>query len=187
MKNLNTNLLKVLIETDFLLLSSSKVTSKITNLRHVDYSLKGSSLLNSTFSLEIGELVKSLKQTIRLLQFIKAKESNKLYICTSNKQYLNLLNTYLNESNFKNSISIKGTLAKTNSTKDISQLLLLLDEPLGNNKKVFKKLFEEKIYLINKINSKIEANNWGTYKMYNSFSDFKKLIFLIVLLRQTLL
>jgi len=40
---------------------------------------------------------------------------------------------------------------------------------------------------VSKINSKTEANNYGTYKMYNDISDFKKLVFLILLINQVTL
>jgi tRNA-binding EMAP/Myf-like protein len=93
---------------------------------------------------------------------------------------------YLKDLPIANSIEVKNRLTKTKLRGEFSQLLILLEEPLGNNSKVFKKLFEDKIYLINKINSKLEANNWYTYKIYNDLADFKKLLFLIVLLKQVL-
>lgn len=187
MKKLNVSLLKAIIETDFLLLSSSKVSKKKLLLRSSDFIIKSSSTFNNTTSLDIVELIKGLKQTIRLLQFIKSNELNSLQICVSNKQHLNILNSYFKQFSFNNTVKFSSNLVRFNNTKeDVSQLLLLLEDSLGNNKKVFRRLFEDKIFLINKINSKVEVNNWSTYKIYNDFSDLKKLIFLIVLLRQTL-
>ena len=55
-----------------------------------------------------------------------------------------------------------------------------------NNLKTLKRLFSDNIFLIQKINSRIETNNWGTYKIYNDLFDFKKIIFLIILLEQSL-
>jgi len=52
---------------------------------------------------------------------------------------------------------------------------------------VFKKLFEGSILIVNKINSKLESNNFGTYKIFNNMLDFKKLIFLVVLIDKILL
>ena len=53
--------------------------------------------------------------------------------------------------------------------------------------KVFKKLFEKNILIVNKINSILEQNNYGTYKIHNEIIDFKKLIFVIVLIKQIIL
>jgi len=60
--------------------------------------------------------------------------------------------------------------------------LFLLTQPLHNNKQLIKKVFDKNIFLINKVNAKLETNNWGTYKIFNDLNDFKKLIFLLILL-----
>ena len=64
----------------------------------------------------------------------------------------------------------------------MNQLLLLLTYPLKNNTKLLKKIVQSNIFLINKINTKLEQNDWGSYKIYNDLNDFKKFIFLVILL-----
>jgi hypothetical protein len=66
------------------------------------------------------------------------------------------------------------------------QTLIALNRTLTANKKTLKYLFEQDILLITKINSSSENNNLSTYKIYNDLADFKKLVFLIALIEQTL-
>jgi hypothetical protein len=185
MKKLNINLLKALVETDFSLLSPSKVSKRV-DLRAVASIVASSKVGNKTVSLDLQELIKNLKQTVRLLQFVRSKDLNQIYICSSNKQHLNLLGSELDGFQKKGKVTVGSRLEKVYPVSNSSQLLLLLENTLGNKKRIFKKLFEDKIYLVNKVNSKIESNSWGTYKIYNDLQDFKKLIFLIAVLRQVL-
>ena len=72
--------------------------------------------------------------------------------------------------------------------KDFSsenQILILFDY-INNNQLILKKLFDKNIFLINKINTKFEQNNWGSYKIFNELDDFKKFIFFIILIELTL-
>jgi hypothetical protein len=185
MKKLNLNLLKTLVETDFAIKSFSKDTKKV-NPQRINCTMGSFNCVNKVASLDLPELVKNLKQTLRLVQFANSKDKSQIFICSSNKQYLNLLKTELQNSQKKGKIQVKSRLMRTDVVDNLSQLLLLFEDPLGNRKRILKKLFEDKIYLVNKINAKVELNNWGNYKVNNDLDDFKKLIFLIVLLRQAL-
>ena len=87
----------------------------------------------------------------------------------------------------KDLITIQNNFTKIKSNSTKLESLLLLEDPLKAHKNVFKKLFEEGILVVNKINSNIERNNFGTYKIFNNMLDFKKLVFLIVLIDRILL
>jgi hypothetical protein len=180
---INTNLFKNIIETDFLLVSGKLKK----NLRYLKSGVISSSDKNVTYSLEIFELIKSIKQLVRLIQFLKNQSNSNLFICSSNKQVIGLINSLLQENPSLLSINVLLGLTKIKGNLKVEQALLLLDEPLVQHNKIFKKLFEENILLVSKINSKTEANNYGTYKMYNDISDFKKLVFLILLINQVTL
>ena len=39
-------------------------------------------------------------------------------------------------------------------------------------------LFEKGFFLINRVNSSVEKNAFGTYKIFNDLDDLKKIIFL---------
>lgn len=180
-KKINTNLLKSIIETDFALLTG--------NLKAESRSLKLGVKLKPDCTLrvlDIFELVKNLKQFIRIIQFLKRQNHKNMYVCSSNKQILGILNKYLEENDNKDFIKIQNNFAKIKKKLDSVQSLLVLQEPLNSHHNVFKKLFEKNILIVNKINSISEQNNYGTYKMYNEIIDFKKLVFLIVLIKQTI-
>jgi hypothetical protein len=83
-------------------------------------------------------------------------------------------------------VSVKETLPNKNLSQDTLQLLILLNFSLNNKETFLKRLFDKNIFLISKINSKLEKNNWGTYKIYNDLTDIKKIIFLLVIISSIL-
>jgi hypothetical protein len=180
-KKINTNLLRSIVETDFALLTG--------DLRAESRSLKQGVKLKRDCTLrvlDIFELVKNLKQFIRIIQFLKRQDHKNMYVCSSNKQILGILNKYLENSDSKDFIKVQNNFAKIGKKSNFVQSLLILQEPLNSHHNVFKKLFEKNILIVNKINSISERNNYGTYKIHNEIIDFKKLVFLIVLIKQTI-
>lgn len=179
-KKINTNLLRSIVETDFALLSKSlKKNSRSLDLT---VNLRKDKTLRV---LDLFELSKNLKQFVRIIHFLRRQDSKNMYVCSSNKQILGILNKYLEENKDKEFIKVQSNFAKINGKFDSVQSLLILEEPLISHNNVFKKLFEKNILVVNKINSILENNNYGTYKIYNEILDLKKLIFLIVLIKQT--
>jgi hypothetical protein len=185
LKKINTVLFQNIVETEFLLVSS-KLRKNIynsgseTKLRQLKFS--------ATYSLEIFELLKNLKQLVRLLQFFfksKGEKDNTFSICSGNKQIINVLDLCKKEFIFDNgSVSIINDFTRMKRIPKKTQMLLLLEEPLKSNTESFKRLLEKNIFLITKINSKKEFENSGTYKIYNDVSNFKKLAFLIAIISQ---
>jgi hypothetical protein len=182
-KKVNTKLLKSIIETDFLLFTGI-INTNLKSLKSCNNSYSDKNVI---YTLEIFELVKTLKQFIRFIQFLNTHESRCLHICSSSKQTLGFFNKYVEENSLRNLITVQNNFTKIKSSSTEIESLLLLEEPLKAHINVFKKLFEENILVVNKINSKIERNNFGTYKIFNNMLDFKKLIFLIVLIDRILL
>ena len=169
-------LLKGIVDSDFLILNKNVnynfrfLTSRLNlNGIRVNY-------------LDSLETIKTLKQFIRLLQHSQLESKNLIHLVLKNKQFVKI-----SESFFKN----KSFNIKTNSSlniKDFSsenQILILFDY-INNNQLILKKLFDKNIFLINKINTKFEQNNWGSYKIFNELDDFKKFIFFIILIELTL-
>ena len=78
---------------------------------------------------------------------------------------------------------VKDSVDLKNS--EVEDQLLILFDHINNNSLLLKKLFDKNIFLINKINTKIEKNNWGSYKIFNELDDFKKFIFFLVLIQLT--
>lgn len=182
MKNkLNTVLFKSIISSEFLVLSGKS--------RHV--SQKSSRILLNRFEtkaelgLDLFELTKSLKQFVRVLQFLKKDGKGELVVCSSNIDTLDLLNLY--RRSFKGFKRVRTELDCKRSFGPSSKRrsLLLLEDPL-RDQATLSKLFDEKILLINKLNSVLEVQNCCTYKIFNDVTNFKKLAFLACLIESVL-
>jgi len=169
-------LLTSIINSDFLILDQP--ANK--NLRHIK-SLVHYKTLNLS-SLDLFELVKSVKQLIRSLTFLSKSEQKFLHVWIENKQYIRILNLFFDNNLTNLNVFVKGSLTQTQCHKTVNQLLLLLTTPLKNDTKLLKRIFQKDIFLVTKINAKLEKKNWGAYKIYNDLQNFKKFIFLIVVL-----
>jgi len=181
-KNLNTTFLKSLIDSDFAIISSSK------NQNHLKSKIKINSLYNFNI-LNILELNKTLKQFSRLLLFLKQQKKTEycIYILVEDK-YLNvLLTTIFQDLAIKLPIVISEALPIIKSDSEKINVMLILGNLSYNYKEVVEnKLFFNKIFLINKFNTKSENAFNGIYKIYNDINDFKKIIFLVVLMSKIL-
>jgi len=172
-KNQKTSLLEGIINSNFLLLN--KKQNK--NLKYLKYSSNpclGESTLN------VHETIKSIKQFVRVLQFLKNKKNLLLHILMNNKQYSDLITSFFEDRT--QNVLVQSFLSKTNISKKVLPYLIMLSSPLNNDKKIFKSIKEKNIFLISKINSRLEKNNWGSYKIYNDLTDFKKIVFLLVII-----
>ena len=181
-KNLNTTFLKSLIDSDFAIISSSK------NQNHLKSKIKINSLYNFNI-LNILELNKTLKQFSRLLLFLKQQKKTEycIYILVEDK-YLNvLLTTIFQDLAIKLPIVISEALPIIKSDSEKINVMLILGNLSYNYKNfVENKLFNNKIFLVNKFNTKSEKVFNGIYKIYNDINDFKKIIFLVILMSKVL-
>jgi hypothetical protein len=182
MKNkLNTVLFKSIISSEFLILSGTSRQACLKSSRII----RNQSGVKSELGLDLFELVKSVKQFVRVLQFLKKNCKGELIICSSNIDTLELLNLYRSEfTGFKRvrtELDCKRSFGLTRKHRS----LLLLEDSLSNQA-TLSKLFEEKILLINKLNSVLEVQNHSTYKIFNDVSNFKKLAFLACLIESVL-
>jgi len=180
-KQKNNLFLKSLIESDFLFLDQKNKKS----LRSIKKVSKGQVSSSLTF-LDPLETVKTLKQSIRLLQFLKKQKSGFLHVVVENKQHLDLANAFFKSYPLCLPHLVVENIPTKSINSSVSQLLLLLNFPLNNKETFFKRIFDKNIFLVNKINAKIEKNNWSTYKVYNELTDFKKIIFLLIITHKVL-
>ena len=182
-KKVNTILFINLLETEFLLLSS-KIHSSVrkfnlaVNLKRLDG--------KTTLSLDLFELAKTLKQLVRVLQFLIKLRKKKLSICSSTKYTISFLDLYRKEFVLNDIIQLESDSSRIKKYSKGVQGLILIEEPLRNEVSALKKFIEQDIFLINKINSLTESDHGGVYKVYNDVSDFKKLAFLIALINNVL-
>lgn len=161
MKKLKTSLVKHVIKTDFFILEKKKLKNikivKLTSNKDVNV-------------LDIVELNFSLKQFIRVLQFVK-KLKLLLNIFISNKQFVKLIENFLknNLNSLNNTITLNKMLEKKLKKNYYSQFDLLLDS---------KNILQNKFFIF-QVNSIIEHFDQGKYKIFNSLDSFKKLVFFL--------
>jgi hypothetical protein len=176
-KSINLELYKSIIDSDFLLLNKSSVTNSFYIKNRISIN-KNTCLI----SLNIFELVKSLKQFIRVLQFLKKQDNSTLNIIVQDKQVSLLLKELLKDYNERIVISF-GFSYKENVNKEKIEMYLVLESILSKNQ-LFRHLFNNNIFLISTINPIYEFNNHGIYKIFNDLNDLKKLIFLVSLIKK---
>ena len=174
-------LFQSLVQSDFCLLQNKSLRQ--VSLVHSAIKLNSSKWITSLNLLEVS---KSLKQLIRLFQFLKSQKNGKLLLWVDNKQHQHLLNELLQNSKQNHLFQVELDLFRNKAFTNTFQVLIALNQILTANKKTLKYLFEQDILLVTKINNLIETNNLTTYKIYNDLSDFKKFVFLITLIEQTL-
>ena len=182
-KQINKSLLKSIINSDFFILNKDISTTNIY--------LDKKTLVNKSKnlnSLNLFELLKSLKQFIRLIQFIKNKDNAFLYISIENKQHYFLFKQFLSLNKLDINVKVFNSFnqKKNSSLEHIKVFLILGSNLFINNKQLLKNLNVEKIFLFSRINTNLEQNNSGVYKIFNDLFDFKKIIFLILLINQVL-
>jgi hypothetical protein len=166
----NTKFMKNLIESDFLFIESSKKQQNNSKLI-----LK----LNISKKLEILNLLdtnRDLKQLIRSLQFLNIKSN--IFLGVEDFFQADLFKELL--TNFNNSSCIQIITDLSFLPKKSKTALFLL---LGTTKIDSSMLFEKGFFLIHRLNSSIEKNAFGTYKIFNDLEDLKKIIFLSCLIK----
>ena len=182
-KNINKSLLKSIINSDFFILK------KNISINNIYLDKKMSITKNNVLSsLDLLEILKSLKQFIRLVQYVK-KSNSFLHINIENKQQYLLLKQFLTENNLDSIIKINNNFSldkRSISLKKPKVFLILGSDTFMNKKQLFNKLNIEKIFIFLKVNTNIEYNNFGIYKIFNDLFDFKKIIFIILLINQIL-
>jgi hypothetical protein len=171
----NTKFMRNLIESDFLFTESSKKqnnNSKLILKLNISKKLEMLSLLNTN---------RDLKQLIRLLQFLKNNDKSNIYLGVENLFKADLLKEMLVQLSDSSRIKIITDLSfLQKKSKSKTALFLLLGTTTKINSSM---LFEKGFFLINKINSSIEKDTFGTYKVFNDLEDLKKIIFLSCIIK----
>jgi len=185
---LNQNLIKSLINSDFLLIEKKK------NRKNIKYNSSNIFSIDkkTIFCLEPLEVSMLLKQMIRYFYFIsKMKHLKKELHLFFNEddttlsslakgffknEYLNTLTSFIINSN-------KSDLKVKNFNKQ--SVGFIFDTELSADKNFFKKQFNKNILLFFELNPsyKIELNS---YKIQTTFIDYKRALFFFSLLRQVL-
>lgn len=180
MNKINAAFLKSLINSEFLILSSSCKQ----NNRKLEHKVLSNTKNRVESSLNLFELVKALKQFIRVLQFLKNSKEKEFVICSSNTHISSFLHLYKKELSLPEFLKFEQDYRKVKSLAILRSLLLLEDLPTGNES-FLGNFFEKNILIVLKVNAAFERDSYGTYKIYNEMSDYKKLIFLMLIIKKT--
>lgn len=177
-RQVNNILLKSLISTEFLILQSKP------NLRTKKFNHSVSNKIDRKVdsSLDLFELVKSLKQFVRVLQLLKGYDGGKLIVSSSNKSVYSFLDLYSKKVECLEFLDIRSECTRSFGASKNIRGLLLLDESVENKVTNIQKFLREKIVLITALNAVKEGSSCSTYKIYNDILDFKKLAFLMTLI-----
>jgi len=181
----NLKLYNSILNSDFCFLDSKNSKNHFTK-KNI-----GLSKNISTSILNIELLLKSLKQFILLIKFLKSCKNALLQIVVPNKQQYYLITEFFKTEKLNSTIKIKiiTTLnySSSNDSEKINSLTIFFDSfHIINNLNFMKTLNSSSIFLIQKINSKVEKNNYGYYKLYNNFNDIKKVLYFSILIKKLL-
>lgn len=178
-KQKNLKFFYSLINSDFLILE--KNYNKKEN-RYLKSNLKLLNKKKNLFSLlNYFELIKMLKQFIRILQFFKNSKNPLFFLDSNNKQFSKIITFFTEKYDFILPIRLKKNSLFENKA---SAFILSVDKNVLDYKNNIKKLIYSNIFIIIQINSFFKNLNNGSYKIFNTFDTLKKLIFLLVLVKK---
>lgn len=178
-KQKNLKFFYSLINSDFLILE--KNYNKKEN-RYLKSNLKLLNKKKNLFSLlNYFELIKMLKQFIRILQFFKNSKNPLFFLDSNNKQFSKIITFFTEKYDFILPIRLKKNSLFENKA---SAFILSVDKNVLDYKNNIKKLMYSNIFIIIQINSFFKNLNNGSYKIFNTFDTLKKLIFLLVLVKK---
>lgn len=140
--------------------------------------------------LNLPYLVSSLKQFLKVLTLLKTFKNSTLEIVVINKQHYYLLKEYFKDKianyalnlNFIPSISY----SQKKSQSGLKLTMILDSNGILNESVGLKRFVMDSNFFIQTINSKFESQNQGFYKIFNDLNDFKKILYLSILIEKTL-
>lgn len=141
--------------------------------------------------LNLLEILKELKQFVRLFQFFKARnESRALFLLVPNIEEHFFTQTFFKEffssgDNVNTVIKLKTILKKKEINKNSKlNLFCLLGSHSENRDINIASLILEKIYLYIVCNLVETTRLYHEYRVYNDFLEFQKIVFLLVLINK---
>jgi hypothetical protein len=180
-KRFNLSLYQDLIHSDFCLvkteLESKKQLLKSSLLTDV-------STAQSFQYFDLVEMVKQLKTLIRLLAFLQRSGHSELILSFTNLQHYLLSLDLLNDLIVSKQVSVQYSEKRVAYELNPRMLFFCF---VGSQKelpaKKIQRLLFQKICLIMQINSKKCINSQGSYRFLNEITDIKKLMFLILVIK----
>ena len=118
LKKDNVSLLKGLIESDFLLIN--KNLNKKSRFLKSNLNINGSKINY----LDSFETLKTLKQFIRILQYLQNNDKNVIHLVVKNKQFIKIAESFFKNKRFNININDSSNIKKSNLE---NQFLILFD------------------------------------------------------------
>lgn len=174
----NHLLLNNLINIDFLLFKKHYFCKNLNLLNLIKLHKK--SFLHILNPLN---LIITLKQFFRVLQFLKKQKKIMANFFVEGEHQKLIIDNFI----FKNKLSLKFQIFfkfLVLKKKNLTPFLILLKNYPNNNLLFSKKLQTNHFFLIQEINSNQKQKNIGSYKIFNNLADYKKLIFILIFVRQ---
>jgi len=129
-------------------------------------------------------LHRNLKSFLRILGRLYRSRSSNIVVYTTNDILIEMLDSIFNR------YPVPTTIAKSLvNIKEISyrkkrmQLVILLDAEFLT---LTHKFAENNVFLIQKVNTVYERQQFGAYKIFNNLTDIKKILFFFLLIKVVL-
>lgn len=130
--------------------------------------------------LNINLFIQSIKQLIRLLQFHSKYYKNSLQVVTSNTLYNDIINQISNKyGNPEEKINVRTKLDKKLQSKAIIYINFDIAQDV---QELLLRTFKNNINSVVLINSYFTKSAFGNYKILTDVNNYKKLLFLIVII-----
>ena len=186
-KKTDLSLLNLLVSYNFIFLRLKTDKKKYNSIVKKEMIFLSPLCKNDIQILDLNQLLKSIKQLIRTLVFLKQSKQSCLTLSVSSNALLStFLKFFFDKTNNDSSKIIKieeGYIKK--APRQFRNVFLKLSHI--ENKKDYESLFRSKYLIIHEINSIINYNNVGTYKIFNSLDDWGKIIFFLILIKRVYL
>jgi hypothetical protein len=182
-KEINTKLLEALINFDFFIFESPEFSKVSARQFDKNIIVKGTKGLKNYYTINPLEIIKSLKRIIRLLQFSQQQRKFVLKLNFNENSYNQELFSLI--MNYKNILSSNIILEQIYAFDLKKQAGACAFFGVTQNQKNYRRIFEDNKHLILEFNSQITKNNYGTYKLFLNSDDWKKIIFLSLLIKNT--
>ena len=186
----NFSLIKLIELSSFSLLKTENFRYKSLNYLNSFIKIQYNENSFSFFLLNILQLIKSLKQYLRIIKFLSLTKKKHIYLGSEFNSFF-FINLLLNKLALTKHVTLQAEKQNVVNFVKIkknhynhSKLLILLNLSLNSNKSNLDKLISNNLFLINEINSNLKTKSDNFYKIFNEISSYKKVMFLLLLLEK---
>ena len=157
------------------------------NIASTDFLFINSKSNSSLKILDLYEINKNIKQLCGLLKFIKNVEDGCVYLFIKNKFLYNITRKFLLNFSSSDKIIVLNSISKIDQKQKLKKNSLVISfNSIYQTNNMIEKFLENNKFLIYNFGLNIKNNHSGVYILKNYLDDYKKLIFLLIILVQIL-